>query len=246
MLKAILIDDEPNSVKLLSLQLQEHCPQVEVVAKCTSSTQGLECIQSLKPDIVFLDIEMPIMNGFQLLEKLDEINFCLVFVTAYDAFALKAFRFSALDYLLKPIEKEALKEAVRKAEKQHRVDEKQIDMLKMQIHSGQLPQKLAVPYSGGILFIELKEIVFCEADSNYTKIVLASGKSLVLSKTLRDVQEFLQERNFQRVHRQYLINLDHIKEYVRGEGNYIIMSNNVSIPVSRNQKDELLNRFGWL
>ena len=246
MLKAILIDDEPNSVKLLSLQLQEHCPQVEVVAKCTSSTQGLECIESIKPDIVFLDIEMPIMNGFQLLEKLDEINFCLVFVTAYDAFALKAFRFSALDYLLKPIEKEALKEAVRKAEKQHRVDEKQIDMLKTQIHSGQLPQKLAVPYSGGILFIELKEIVFCEADSNYTKIVLTSGKSLLLTKTLRDVQEFLQERNFQRVHRQYLINLDHIKEYVRGEGNYLIMSNNVNIPVSRNQKEELLNRFGWL
>lgn len=246
MLKAILLDDEPNCVKLLALQLQEHCPQVEIIAQCTDSQEGLKTIRALQPDVVFLDIEMPCMNGFSLLEQLEDISFSLIFVTAYDAFALKAFRFSALDYLLKPVEAQELKAAVAKAEKRQRLDSRQIDLLKWQYQSGQVPQKLAVPHHGGVSFVELKEIVLCEADSNYTKIVLSSGKHYLLTKTLREVQEFLEERNFLRVHRQYLVNLDHIKSYVRGEGNYLVMTNEASVPVGRNQKARLLQCFGWL
>lgn len=130
MLKAILLDDEPNCVKLLALQLQEHCPQVEIIAQCTDSQEGLKTIRALQPDVVFLDIEMPCMNGFSLLEQLEDISFSLIFVTAYDAFALKAFRFSALDYLLKPVEAQELKAAVAKAEKRQRLDSWQVDLLK--------------------------------------------------------------------------------------------------------------------
>jgi two-component system LytT family response regulator len=246
MLKAILIDDEPYCVKLLALQLKENCPGVEVIAQCTDSSEGLKAIRSLQPDIVFLDIEMPCLNGFGLLEQLDDISFSLIFVTAYNEFALKAFRFSALDYLLKPVDNGELKSAVAKAEKRQRMDSRQLELLKWQYQSGQLPQKLAVPHQGGVNFVELKEIIYCEADSNYTKLVLIGGKGFLLTKTLREVQEFLEERNFLRVHRQYIINLDHIKSYVRGEGNYLVMTSNASIPVGRNQKDRLLQRFGWL
>jgi two-component system, LytTR family, response regulator len=246
MIKAILIDDEPDCVRLLNLQMKEHCPQVEVLAQCTSSEEGLEAIRSLHPDVVFLDIEMPRMNGFQLLEQVEEISFSVVFVTAYNEFALKAFRFSALDYLLKPVDTKDLLAAVAKAEQRHRLDQRQMDLLRMQYQSRQYPQKLAVHHHGGVVFLELKHIVYCESDSNYTKVVLADGKQYLLTKTLREVQEFLEERNFLRVHRQYLINLDHISMFMKGEGNYLMMSNEVSIPVSKNQKSRLFQRFGWL
>jgi two-component system LytT family response regulator len=246
MLKAILIDDEPYCVQLLALQLEAHCPHLRVLAQCTDATEGLHLIRQLKPDVVFLDIEMPELNGFQLLEQLDEISFSVIFVTAYNEFALKAFKFSALDYLLKPVDTPDLLAAVAKAERQQRLDLRQLDLLKQQHQSGLYPQKLAVPHQGGVIFVELKDIVFCESDSNYTRIVLTSGKQHLLSKTLREVQEFLEERNFLRVHRQYLVNLDHIQMYRKGEGNYVVMTNEASIPVGRQQKDRLLKCFGWL
>jgi two-component system LytT family response regulator len=246
MLKAILVDDEPNSVQLLARQLGQHCPQVQVLGQLTDSTEAIELIKAVKPDVVFLDIEMPEMNGFQLLEQFENIAFSVIFVTAYDEFALRAFRFSALDYLLKPVEITDLLAAVSKVERQQRLDYRQLDLLKFQYQSGQYPQKLAVPYQGGVIFVELKEIVYCESDSNYTKLVLTSGKHHLLSKTLREVQEFLEGRNFLRVHRQYVVNLDHIRIYKKGEGNYLVMSNDVSIPVGRQQKDRLMQHFGWL
>ncbi|MBC7920192.1 MAG: response regulator [Ferruginibacter sp.] len=245
-MKVILIDDEPDCVRLLNLQLTDHCPQVQIVAQCTSSEEGLDLIRSLRPDVVFLDIEMPRLNGFQLLARVEEINFSVIFVTAYNEFALKAFRFSALDYLLKPIDTPDLLAAVAKAEQRQRVDQRQLDLLRLQHQSGQYPQKLAVHHQGGVVFLELKHVVYCESDSNYTKVVLADGKQYLLTKTLREVQEFLEERNFLRVHRQYLINLDHIKMFVKGEGHYLVMSNEANIPVSKNQKNRLLQRFGWL
>ncbi len=246
MLTAILIDDEPDCVELLALQLSQHCPEVEVMAQFTSPEAGLQAIRSRKPDLVFLDVEMPRLNGFQLLEQLEAIDFSLVFVTAYNEFALKAFRFSALDYLLKPLNVAQLQEAVRKAAKRQRIDQRQLDMLRFQLKEGQYPAKIAVPFQGGVVFVELKELVYCEADSNYTKLFLTNGKNYLLSKTLREVQEVLEERNFLRVHRQYLINLDHIKVYHKGDGAYLVMTGEVSIPVAKNQKDRLVQKFGWL
>lgn len=246
MLKAILVDDEPNSVQLLARQLEQHCPQVQVLGQVTDSTEAIELIRQIKPDVVFLDIEMPEMNGFQLLEQLEDITFAVIFVTAYDEFAVKAFRFSAVDYLLKPVDIPDLLAAVSKVERRQPLDYRQLELLKSQYQSGQFAQKLAVPYQGSLIFVELKEIVYCESDSNYTSIILASGKRYLVSKTLREVQEFLEGRNFLRVHRQYVVNLDHIRMYKRGEGNSLIMSNEVSIPVGRQQKDRLLQHFGWL
>ncbi len=246
MLKAILIDDEPDCVRLLAHELAVHCPQVQVVGRSINSEEGLRLIQILQPDLVFLDIEMPRMNGFQLLEKLDEILFSLIFVTAYNEFAVKAFRFSALDYLLKPVDALDLQEAVRKAERQQRVDGRQIELLRHQLHTHQLTDKIAVPYHQGVIFLPVNEIIYCESDSNYTKVVATKNRHYLLTRTLRDVQEVLEERNFLRVHRQYVINLDHIKLFMKGEGAYLVMTNDVSIPVARNQKEKLVQRFGWL
>jgi two-component system LytT family response regulator len=246
MLKAIIIDDEPDCVQLMALQLKAHCPQVRVILQTTQPEEGLEAIRDMEPDLVFLDVEMPRMNGFSLLEKLEEISFSLIFVTAYNELALKAFRFSALDYLLKPINTAHLCEAVRKAEKRHRIDSRQLDMLRHQLKEGQLPSKIAVPFGGGVVFVDLKELVYCEADSNYTRLFLVNGKNYLLSKTLREVQGVLEERNFLRVHRQYLINLEHIKIYHKGDGSYLVMTGDVSLPVAKNQKDRLVQKFGWL
>ncbi|MFT3679227.1 MAG: LytTR family DNA-binding domain-containing protein [Ferruginibacter sp.] len=248
MLKAVIIDDEPDCVKLLGLQLKMYCPQVKVAAECTISEDGLLAIKEHQPDIVFLDIEMPVMNGFQLLEKAGKINFSLIFVTAYDQFAVKAFRFSALDYLLKPIDGKDLQAAVQKASQHHRPDKQQLNMLKQQVYGTEknYPDKIALPFQNGVTFIEIKNIVFCESENNYTRFHTADGQQYMVSKTLGDIQEVLEERNFLRVHRQYLVNLDHIKKYVRGEGNYLVLSNGQNVSVARNQKDRLIEKFGWL
>lgn len=246
MLKAILIDDEPDCVQLLALQLKQHCPGVEVLAGLCSPEEGLQAIRTLDPDVVFLDVEMPRMNGFQLLEQLERIPFGLIFVTAYNEFALKAFRFSALDYLLKPLNSSHLCEAVRKAEKRRQIDQGQLDLLRYQLKEGKYPSKIAVPFQSGVVFVELSELVYCEADSNYTKLFLVNGKHHLLSKTLREVQEVLEERSFLRVHRQYLINLEHIKMYHKGDGSYLVMTGDITIPVAKNQKERLVQKFGWL
>jgi two-component system LytT family response regulator len=182
-----------------------------------------------------------------LLEKVGPINFSLVIVTAYDQFAVKAFRFNALDYLLKPIDGKDLKMAVEKATQQ-KPDPQQVQLMKQQLQGGEKfhPDKIALPYQNGVTFTEIKSVLYCEADNNYTRFFIAGGQQCMVSKTLGDIQEVLEERNFLRVHRQYLVNLDHIKKYVRGEGNYLVMSNDATIPVARNKKEQLVEKFGWL
>ena len=247
MLKAIIIDDEPDCVRLLALQLKMYCKEVDVVASCTESVEGIEKIRTYQPDIVFLDIEMPVMNGFQLLEKLSNIDFSLVFVTAYDEFAVKAFRFNAMDYLLKPIDGKELKRVVEKAS-QSRPRVQQIQSVKQQLQNSdkQWPEKIALPYQNGVVFTEISKVLYCMAESNYTRFFISDGQQYLVSKTLGDIQEILEERNFLRVHRQYLVNLDQIRKYVRGDGNYIEMTNDVMIPVARNRKEKLIEKFGWL
>lgn len=245
MIKTIIVDDEPDSTELLHLQLTRHCPQVEVVGKYTSSTAGLKAIEKLAPDLVFLDIEMPVMNGFELLEKVTNLDFSVVFITAYDQFALKAFRFNALDYLVKPVDTADLESAVQRAEKKTAPHPSQLSNLRKQLR-GEPLNRIAVPHHQGILFIELSDILYAESSNNYTKLLLSDGKVYTISKTLGDVQEVLEERNFLRVHRQYIINLNKIKQFFRGEGMYVVMDNGTNIPVARNQKEKLVEKFGWL
>lgn len=251
-MKALIIDDEPDNVRLLALQLARHCPQVELVGQFTDSTDGLRAIQTLRPGLVFLDIEMPVMNGFQLLERVGEINFHIVFVTAYDQYAVRAFRFSALDYLLKPIDTVDLTATIRRAETTARINPQQLDLMRQYYPttaSGVSPiakGRIALPHASGMVFVETKQILYCEADSNYTRFHLVNGDQYVIAKTLGDVQDVLETGDFVRVHRQYMVNLEHIQKLVKGEGTYLLMTNGASIPVARQQKDRLMERFGWL
>ncbi|HAK77405.1 MAG TPA: DNA-binding response regulator [Runella sp.] len=247
-MKAIIIDDEPDCVRLMALQLKMYCPQIQVVAECTSSEEGLKAIRNHAVDVVFLDIEMPKMNGFQLLEMVGEIDFAVVFVTAYDKFAVKAFKFSAIDYLLKPTDAKDLQAAVQKVERSRKIDTRQMELLKQYLVPvpKTFPDKIALPHQNGVVFVELKNILYCEADDNYTRFYLANGQKHLISKTLRDIQEVLEERNFLRVSRQHLINLDQIAKFIKGEGSYVVLSNGQSINVARSQKDKLIERFGWL
>lgn len=248
MIRAVIIDDEPNAVGLLALRLSQHCPNVEVVASCTNSNKGVQAILDHRPDLVFLDIEMPQLNGFQVLEAVAGVSFALVFVTAYDKFALKAFRYSAVDYLLKPIDTQELIQAVQRVEKHQKTAPEQFEHLKQQFSNlgKSLPDRIALPYQNGVAFVDMKDILYCESDDNYTKFHLSDGQHYLATKSLRDIQDLLEERDFLRVHRQYLINLSHIKKFVKGEGSYVVMSNQQTIPVSRAQKDRLMERFGWL
>ncbi len=254
-MKALIIDDEPDNVRLLALQLARHCPQIDLVGQYTDSTEGLRAIQTLQPGLVFLDIEMPIMNGFQLLERIGEITFHLVFVTAYDQYAVRAFRFSALDYLLKPIDSVDLIATVRRAESTARIHPQQLELMRQHYpagsafggNSGRSPSnRMALPHATGMVFVDTKQIIYCEADSNYTRFHLTGGEVYMVSKTLGDVQDVLETREFVRVHRQFMVNLEHIQKLVKGEGTYLLLTNGVSIPVARQQKDRLMERFGWV
>ncbi|WPP51968.1 LytR/AlgR family response regulator transcription factor [Catalinimonas niigatensis] len=247
-MRAILIDDEPDNLKLLAIQLARHCPQVEVAGQYTESTEGLKAIHNLQPSLVFLDIEMPVMNGFQLLEKVGDINFQLVFITAYDQYAVRAFRFSALDYLLKPVDTIDLVAAVQRAEKLNRIHPQQLDLLQQYYASGAMntPQKIALPHATGLVFVDIGRIIYCEADSNYTRFYLEDGEQYMISKNLGNVQEVLETRNFVRVHRKFMVNIQHIRKLIKGEGIYLLLTNGTSVPVARQQKDRLMERFGWI
>ena len=244
-LKTIIIDDEPDCTNLLKFELGKHCPQVDVIAIFNSSAKALPEIKLLKPDLVFLDIEMPYINGFELLEKLMPIDFKVIFVTAYNQFALKAFRFNALDYLLKPFDINELVLAVTKAEKNMPISVPQVEILQREFKSGMV-SKIAIPGQNGVSFITINEIVFAEASNNYTKIVLQNKQHHLITKTLKDVQEVLEEHQFLRVHRQYIVNLNLVKQFFRGEDMYLVMETGENIPVARTQKDKLIERYGWL
>lgn len=243
-LRTIIIDDEPDSVKLLQVQLTQNCPNADIVGTYTSSVKALHDIESLKPDLLFLDIEMPVMNGFEVLEKILHLNFSVIFITAYNQYALKAFRFNALDYLVKPIDTNELMEAVAKAEKRIRPTSTQLSMLQKQLR-GEPVTKIAIPGQHGVSFIDLNEIVYGEASNNYSKLILTDCRNFLISKTLKDVQEVLEEEHFLRVHRQYIINLNHVKHFNRNEG-LLTMSNGEHIPVARNQKEHLIEKYRWL
>lgn len=243
-LRTVLIDDEPDSVELMKLYLTKNCLNIEIVGAFTNSMEALEKIPKLNPDLVFLDIEMPLMNGFELLSKLGNISFNVVFVTAYNQFAVQAFKFNALDYIVKPVNVEELKEIVEKAEKKMTINSAQLNNAAEQLRKGSIT-KIAVPSQNGITFIDLNEIVFVEASSNYSSLKLIDGRKMVISKTLKDVQDVLELQYFLRIHRQYIINLNHVKFFNRNEG-LLTMTTGDSLPVSRNHKDQLIERYDWL
>ncbi|MBI5916016.1 MAG: response regulator transcription factor [Bacteroidetes bacterium] len=247
-MKTIIIDDEPHCVGYLHVLLQQHCPQTEVVATAGNGQEGLSIIQQFAPELVFLDVEMPVMNGFRMLEELVDIPFQLIFTTAYDRYALRAFKFSALDYLLKPIDPQELKNAVNRARKAPPIDAQQLTLLKHHIHqkNSVLSNKIAIPSLEGFTFLSLEDIVTCESESNYTKFHLKDGKNLLVSRTLGDVEDTLEGKGFFRIHKQFLINLNHVSKYVKSDGGYVVMSNNQTVAIARSRREEFVLLFGKL
>lgn len=243
-IKAILVDDEPDSIRLLTVTIEKHFTQVEIIASFTNSQKALEQIPLLKPELLFLDIEMPLMNGFDLLERLLPFKFGVVFVTAYNEFAIKAFKFNALDYLVKPVSPDDLKDVIAKVEKQKTLEAEQINILQQQFRKGRIT-KIAIPSHTGVGFIELKDIVFIEASNNYSNLILSDGRKLLISKTLKDIQGVMEEQHFLRIHRQYIINLNEVKHFNRNESLLTMVTNDV-LPVSRFQKEKLVEQYGWL
>jgi len=245
MIKALIIDDEMHCLKTLSMLLKEYCPDVQVVKLCENAEDGIEAIKKFKPDLVFLDIEMPHMNGFEMLEKFSEISFALIFTTGYDQYAIKAFRFSALDYLLKPIDHDELKKAVEKVDRhlQHPLPQ-QLEILLQKIHSQSPPiNKIALPTMEGLQMIPVNSIISCESDRNYTVLLLKGKQKIIVSKILKEIEEMLEEHSFLRVHHSYIVNLNEINKYVKGEGGYLVMSDGSSVDVSRSRKDILLQKL---
>ena len=246
MIKAILIDDEENSISSLKEKLLAHCTQVKIIACCNNAAKGIEAIDSLQPDIVFLDIEMPVMNGFVMLQQLKYKNFELIFTTAYDHYAIKAIRYSALDYLVKPIEIEDLKTAVLKAEEKrnHSYPNPQIELLVEQlINKKNSFNRIAIPTIEGLHFIKVEDIIYLEASSNYTHIFTTEKKKYIASHTLKDFEDMLPPEIFLRIHNSYIINKNFTEKYIRGEGGELVMIDGKHIPVSREHKKELLERL---
>ncbi|WP_443938377.1 LytR/AlgR family response regulator transcription factor [Pedobacter sp. MW01-1-1] len=242
LLTTMILDDEEDSLSLLRLQLEKHCPEIGSIHVFNSPVKALEEIEFIKPDLIFLDVEMPEINGFRFLEQLLPLSFSVVFVTAYNEFAIKAFRFSALDYLVKPIYIDDLIEAVKKAVKVGKPLESQLSVFQQHL-IGDKVNKLAVSSLSGIVFINLDDILYIEASSNYSILVLQNAEKVIVSKTLKDVQEILEGRNFFRIHRQYIINLNKVKQFNKTDC-LLTLENNKQLQVARIQKDKLMERFG--
>lgn len=245
MIRAILIDDEKHCRETLAIQLERYCPEVQLLAQCSSAAEGLRVIKEQKPDLVFLDVEMPLMNGFEMLQQLSDISFEVIFTTGYDAYAIKAIRFSALDYLLKPIDRDELQKAVAKARQhsgQSLTQQFHVLLEKLENKPGVL-QKIALPTQEGFELVPVASIIKCESDSNYTHIYLKSGRKILVSRTLKEIEELLEGHSFLRVHHSYIANLNEITRYVRGEGGYLVMSDDSSVMVSRSRKEALLRLF---
>ena len=242
-IRAILIDDEMTSLQNLKQKLDEFCRQITVVAATQNPEEAISIIRNLKPDVLFLDIEMPKMSGFRMLEELGDYNAEIIFTTAYNHYAIDAMRISAFDYLVKPVAIEELENAVnRLAEKGTMHTQERLHVLKDSINEAKSQEKrIAVPVSDGFNFIVIKNILRIESSSSYSRIFFVDGKSILVTKLLKDFENILTPYHFFRVHNSHLINLNYIKKYLRGVGGQVLMENGDLIDVARRKKEEFIN-----
>ena len=241
-MKTIIIDDEIQGIAVLTKLLDLHCPMVQVVATCQSADEAKQMIHVHTPDLIFLDISMPGKSGIQMLKDLDEINFFIIFVTAFDQYMLQAIRLSALDYLLKPVHEDDLIEAIKKAEKQlrERSDKNNIASLLSDIDQSTKDLKISIPTFDGFLILKLSDILYCEADNNYTKIHLIDLSRHLVTKPLSYFDNLLTPCQFTRIHKSWLVNLDHIIAYSKTDGGTITITNGHKLEISKRKKDSLL------
>ncbi len=243
MIRVIIIDDEPGNIDVLKKMITDFCEDIEIAGTAASVEEGITVIKQAKPDLVFLDIEMPGKNAFDLIDHLNPVGFEIIFVTAFEHYALKAFRYSAIDYLLKPVNIKELREAVEKARK--RIKERNFqDRLNNFFNIERKKEtKIAVQLKDGYDFINYNDIVCCSSEGAYTLIYLVNGDKLLSSSNLKHFVELLPEDIFCRIHHSYLVNLHHAVRYSKGRGGTLLMVNKMSLEVSQRKKDELLNRF---
>ncbi|MEO0470808.1 MAG: LytTR family DNA-binding domain-containing protein [Bacteroidota bacterium] len=242
MIRSIIIDDEEDARESLRLSLQKFCPQVEIIASCDGPIKGIDAIEQADPDLIFLDVQMPHMSGFDLLGKFPEARFQTIFVTAHDKYAIRAIRFSALDYLMKPVDIDELVSAVGRVEiaREGQIAPPYQDVLHNVKHRLGKDGKLAVPVAEGMVFLDIQDIIYCQAEGSYTRLFLDQKKDLLVSKSLKDFESILSPRTYCRVHHSNLINLNQVARYVRGEGGYVIMRNGDHVDISRRKKEEFM------
>jgi two-component system LytT family response regulator len=245
-MKAIIVDDENKARQLLRAMLADLCPQVEVVADCDDLPNGVKAIKRHSPDLVFLDIEMPGHSGLELLDFFndDEVNFNIIFCTAYDNYAIQAFKLSAVDYLLKPISGKDLVEAVERTSRLQERDNSRIQMLRHQLQ-GDSAGKLAVPHLNGLRFLAFDEILYLRGERAYTSIVCRDGTTITASRNLKHFEDLLSSnKDFFRCHRSFIINLTYVKEYVRTDGGHVVLEGKIEVSISPDRVDALLERVG--
>lgn len=244
-----ILDDEENSIHLLEWLVKNTCPDDQIIGSSQHSISAIEEIKTLKPDVLFLDIQMPHKNGFEVLEALGDAAPIVIFITAFDQYAIRAIRFSALDYLLKPIDSKDLSMAMSKAKERLNDGNDQIKIVKLleEIASKNiLPGKIAIPTSEGLKFAAVADITHCESDNNYTYIYFTNHKKILVSRTLKEFDEMLTAHSFVRIHQSHLINLQHMDEYIKTDGGSVRMTDGCELPIARNRKEEFMEKLRML
>jgi len=252
MIRAILVDDERHCCETLRYMLEKHPKRVQVEAVFQDPAKALKHLRAKACDLLFLDIEMPGMNGFQLLEELGDVHCEVIFTTAYDRFAVKAFKVNAIDYLLKPIQEDELLAALEKVETLRSGGKDALpaleERMRQLMHDLQAPARnnarIAFSTVHGLDLVDAADIICCHSESNYTRVHLTGDKRILVSKTLREVEEQLPTDRFLRVHHSYVANLDHVQKYLRGDGGTLVMDNGMEVKVSRNRKEVVVERLG--
>ena len=248
LITAVIIEDEQNNIDNLAILLRQYCPQVEITGEATNANDGEKLILQLNPDIVFLDIQMPGKNGFDMLQSLRTHNFELIFVTAFEQYGIQAVKFSAIDYILKPIDAEELKSAVQKAiyrsseKKQNRKLENLLDVLQNEQQKD--THRIALTSAKETRFIKTKEIIRCESSNNYTTFYILGGERIMVSKPIFEYEEILQGYGFIRCHQTHLVNKRFIKSLVKQDGGYLLLEDGTEIPVSRMKKEMVRKELG--
>ena len=246
MINTIIVDDELKARETLADLIGNYCPSINIVASADSVKNAVPVITKYKPDLVFLDIEMPFENGFKLFEQFPDANFNVIFVTAYDQYAIKAIKFCAMDYLLKPVDPDELMIAAEKMQAEKLIaqqNRKKISLLLQNLDLKQKMKQIILPSCNEYIFVNLDTIIRCTADNNYTLFYLVGGKSHLVSKNIGEYEKLLEDKNFFRIHNSHLINLNHIKKYIKGEGGSVIMSDDTVLEVSRRKKNEFMEIF---
>ncbi len=245
MSKVIIIDDELDSCELIEYHIKQHCPSLKLMGIYTDPSEGLVAIKNAPPDLLFLDIKMPSMSGFDLLNSLEEIPFEVIFITAYDEYALNAFKFSAIDYICKPFSKQEFVEGVRKFHDRRKtgLSSERLETLIAKNNKAQVPLRISLPTSDGLVFIYTNEIVRCESDANYTNVFMLDGKMHLVTRTLKEFENLLCNFHFVRVHNSHIINIYQIETYTKGDGGSVRMADGIDVYISKRKKTVFLEKL---